>query len=93
MVDIGIEKLRRTSIELTECLIEEAERLLLPLGFVLGSPRDSAQRGGHVLLRHPRARAVSVIMRQEVKVIGDFRQPEWFASGPRTGLHNPRSSG
>ena len=82
MVDIGIEKLRRTSIELTECLIEEAERLLLPLGFVLGSPRDSAQRGGHVLLRHPRARAVSVIMRQEVKVIDDFRQPDGLRLAP-----------
>ena len=56
IISIGIDKLRRVSIELTESLIEEATRLLVPLGFKLGSPRDPSQRGVHVLLNHPNAR-------------------------------------
>ena len=79
---IGIEKLRETSIELTECLIEQAERLLVPQGFVLGSPRDASKRGGHVLLRHPEARVISVAMRSEMKVIGDFRPPDGLRLAP-----------
>lgn len=82
LVDIGIEQLRVKSIELTECLLEQTERHLAPLGFVLGSPRDSTHRGGHVLLRHPEARTISVAMRKEVKVIGDFRQPDGLRLAP-----------
>ena len=75
IISIGIDKLRRISVELTESLIEEATRLLVPLGFELGSPRAPSQRGGHVLLNHPNALAVSVAIRQFAKVVGDFRPP------------------
>ena len=79
---IGIENLRRTSIELTEYLIEEATRFLVPLGFARGSPREASKRGGHVLLTHPHAHGVSVAMRQQAKVIGDFRQPNGLRLAP-----------
>ena len=79
---VGVEKLRLTSIELTECLIAEATRLLIPLGFALGSPPRPSQRGGHVLLTHPKAHAVSVAIRQVVRVIGDFRFPDGLRLAP-----------
>lgn len=82
ITDIGIETLRDASIGLTECLIEETERLLAPLGFIVGSPRDARGRGGHVLLRHPQAREISVAMRTKAKVIGDFRQPDGLRLAP-----------
>ena len=82
ITDIGIETLRGVSIELTECLIEEAQRLLSPLGFQVGSPRNANERGGHVLLRHQRAREISVAMRTEAKVFGDFRQPDGLRLAP-----------
>ncbi len=82
ITDKGIEPLRAASIDLTECLIEISDRLLNPLGFVLGSPRDPRKRGGHVLLNHPRARDISVAMRTEAKVVGDFRQPDGLRLAP-----------
>ena len=82
ITDIGIETLRHASIGLTECLIEETERLLAPLGFLVGSPRDPRGRGGHVLLRHPQAHEISVAMRTKAKVVGDFRQPDGLRLAP-----------
>ena len=82
ITDIGIETLRDASIGLTECLIEETERLLAPAGFLVGSPRDARGRGGHVLLRHSQAREISIAMRTKAKVIGDFRQPDGLRLAP-----------
>ena len=47
----------------------------------LGSPRDAAERGGHVTLRHPQMRAVTARL-WENDVIPDYRDP----GGLRIGL-------
>lgn len=79
---IGMPALRRRSVALTERLIELAEARLFPLGFSLGSPREPELRGGHVLLRHPQARAISVGLRRQEQVIGDFREPDGLRLAP-----------
>jgi kynureninase len=75
MLAAGIDRLRAKSIRQSEYLIYLAEQWLTPLGFTLGSPRQVAQRGSHVSLRHPEAYRINqaLIARQ---VIPDFREPD-----------------
>ncbi len=79
-LDAGMERLRRKSIHQTEYLIHLARAWLLPLGFSLGSPDDSAQRGSHVSLRHPEAYRINRALIESpppaVRVIPDFRAPD-----------------
>ena len=55
LLEAGIERLRKKSVQQTEYLINLAQQELLPLGFSLGSPLDASCRGSHVSLRHPEA--------------------------------------
>jgi kynureninase len=50
--------------------------LLAPLGFVLGSPRNAAQRGSHVSICHPEAYRVNRALVEEMQVLPDFREPD-----------------
>ncbi len=78
--EVGMQRLRRKSIQQTEYLIYLAEQWLYPLGFTLGSPRDPEMRGSHVSLRHPEAyrinRALIETPPPAVRVIPDFREPD-----------------
>lgn len=82
ILEAGIEALREKSVQQTEYLIYLAQEILLPLGFQLGSPLDSAIRGSHVSLRHPEAyricRALIDPQPQDtaLRVIPDFRAPD-----------------
>ena len=82
LLEADIEKLRGKSVEQTEYLIYLAQENLLPLGFKLGSPLDSAQRGSHVSLRHPEAYRICRALIDpnpddtNLKVIPDFREPD-----------------
>ncbi len=82
VTDIGIQVLRERSVALTEQLIAETDRHLGRLGFRVGSPRDWAHRGGHVLLRHADARRISIAMRRFAGVVGDFRAPDGLRLAP-----------
>ena len=79
-LEAGMDRLREKSIRQTEYLINLAEAWLIPLGFELGSPVDSTQRGSHVSLRHPEAfricRAMIESEAPAVRVIPDFRTPD-----------------
>ena len=79
-IEAGMARLREKSIQQTEYLIYLAEQWLYPLGFDLGSPRDSKQRGSHVSLRHPEAyriiRALIEPQKSNIRVIPDFRAPD-----------------
>ena len=55
LLEAGLEKLRKKSVEQTSYLISLADQWLAPLGFVLGSPRQPDLRGSHVSLKHPEA--------------------------------------
>lgn len=80
LLEAGIDRLREKSIRQTEYLIDLACAWLLPLGFAIGSPRDPAQRGSHVALRHPEAYRINRAMIESgppgVRVIPDFRAPD-----------------
>jgi kynureninase len=60
--------------------VELTDDWLAPLGFSLGSPRDVAQRGGHVSIvrRDARELCVQLIARG---VLPDFRTPDTIRLG------------
>ena len=68
--------IRKKSVQLTEYAISLHDQLLTPLGFSLGSPRESAQRGSHVSIRHPEGYRINRALIEEMKVIPDFRTPD-----------------
>lgn len=81
LFEAGVDRLREKSIKQTDYLIYLAEEILIPLGFEIGSPLESSQRGSHVSLRHPEAYRIcrALIDPQpedtNLKVIPDFRAP------------------
>ena len=78
--EAGIEAVRAKSQALTAFAVEIADEVLAPLGVTVASPRDPARRGGHVTLRHPRAReVVEELWRRGV--IPDFRAPDGIRIG------------
>jgi kynureninase len=72
----GIERIRSKSIKLTAYLIYLADQILAPLGFILGTPRDPAQRGSHVSLRHGEGYRINRALIEEMGVLPDFREPD-----------------
>lgn len=76
VLQAGVERLRNKSIQQTGYLIDLADALLSPLGFTLGSPRDSQRRGSHVSLRHPEGYRINRALIEEMHVIPDFREPD-----------------
>ncbi len=76
LLEAGIGAIHEKSLQLTEYTIALHDGLLAPLGFRLGSPRDSARRGSHVSLRHPEGYRVNRALIEEMKVIPDFREPD-----------------
>lgn len=80
LLEAGMERLRAKSAQQTDYLIALADAWLEPLGFTVGSPRQSDRRGSHVSLRHPEAyrinRALIEAEPPALKVIPDFRAPD-----------------
>jgi kynureninase len=76
LLDAGMERLRAKSILMTEYASYLTDKLLAPLGFSLGSPRDSALRGSHISIRHEQGYRINRAMIEEMNVIPDFREPD-----------------
>ena len=80
LLEAGMEPLRQKSVRQTEYMITLFDAWLAALGFSLGSPRESSQRGSHISLRHPEAfritRALIESPAPAVRVIPDFRTPD-----------------
>jgi kynureninase len=72
----GMVSIRAKSILLTDHASTLTDNLLVPFGFSLGSPRDSAQRGSHVSIRHPEGYRINRALIEEMNVIPDFREPD-----------------
>jgi kynureninase len=81
IAEAGMEAVRAKSVLLTEFAVALSDRLLVPFGVELASPRDPAQRGSHITINHPRFREVTAKL-WERGVIPDFRPPH----GLRVGL-------
>jgi kynureninase len=80
IAEAGLAAVRRKSVALTEHAIGLADEVLAPLGAVLGSPRDAADRGSHVTVDHPRFAEVTAALWKS-GVIPDFRPPDGIRIG------------
>jgi len=76
LLEAGMEALRAKSILMTGYASYLTDTLLAPLGFSLGSPRDSARRGSHISIRHEEGYRINRAMIEELNVIPDFRAPD-----------------
>ncbi|MGP3533346.1 kynureninase [Microbacterium sp. RD1] len=77
----GIDAVRAKSVALTEFAIRVADEILARAGVTVASPRDAAERGGHVTLSHPSMREVTARLWRD-DVLPDYREP----GGLRIGL-------
>ena len=75
--EVGVDRIRANSIRQTRLLIE----LLDEAGFEVGSPRDSARRGGTVLVKTPEFQAVHKEL-AERQIFCDFRPDAGIRLGP-----------
>jgi kynureninase len=79
--EAGIGPLREKSVAQCELIVALHDAWLAPLGFELGSPRDSARRGSHVALRHPQGWPICRALIERADVIPDFRGPDTIRLG------------
>jgi kynureninase len=75
--ELGVQRIRENSIRQTQLLID----LLDAAGFEVGSPRDSARRGGTVTARTPEFEAVHREL-AERQILCDFRPDAGLRLGP-----------
>lgn len=76
LLDAGMDALRAKSVLMTDYASFLTDEVLVPLGFSLGSPRDSARRGSHISIRHVEGYRINRAMIEEMNVIPDFRAPD-----------------
>ena len=76
LLSAGMDALRAKSILMTDYASFLTDTWLAPLGFTLGSPRDSAIRGSHISIRHPDGYRINRALIEEMNVIPDFRAPD-----------------
>jgi len=74
--EAGIRKIREKSKLLTSYLVYLTEKILVPLGFQLGSPGEAARRGSHVSIRHKEGYRINRALIEEMNVLPDFREPD-----------------
>ncbi|MFN8425773.1 MAG: kynureninase [Anaerolineales bacterium] len=72
----GMDAIRAKSILMTDYASFLTDSWLAPLGFSLGSPRDSAKRGSHISIRHADGYRINRALIEEMNVIPDFRAPD-----------------
>jgi kynureninase len=76
LLKAGMDSLRAKSVLMTDYASYLTDHLLTPLGFSLGSPRDSAKRGSHISIRHVDGYRINRALIDEMNVIPDFREPD-----------------
>lgn len=76
MLQAGMTALRAKSILMTDYASFLTDELLAPMGFLLGSPRDSARRGSHISIRHEEGYRINRVLIEDMNVIPDFRAPD-----------------
>lgn len=81
ILEAGIERIRKKSLQLTAYLIELVEKELMPWGFVIANPVEDHSRGGHVCLIHEEALRICKALK-EMQVIPDYRKPNCIRLAP-----------
>ncbi len=82
LLEAGLPRLRAKSVRQTSYVVYLIDKVLAPLGFWVGSPRDPARRGAHVLVCHSAAYRINCALVEELSAVADFRPP----NGIRLGL-------
>lgn len=80
IAEAGIERIREKSIALTSATIEAVDAWPAHLWLQVASPRDPSARGGHVTLRHPKARELNDQL-WAAGVLTDYRAPDGIRIG------------
>jgi len=80
IAEAGIAAIRQKAVAMTEMTVALADEWLVPQGFSLGSPRDSARRGAHVSINRADARDVCARL-IDAGVLVDFRAPQTIRIG------------
>jgi kynureninase len=80
VAEAGIDRIRAKAMGLTDLAVSLADEWLAPLGVELASPRHPADRGAHIVLRHPDARRWSARL-TDAGVVGDYRNPDLWRIG------------
>lgn len=75
IADASIAAINAKASSGTEMMIEMFDEWLAPLGYELITPRDSKLRGGHITIYHPDAVQIARGLRDDMKVIPDYRAP------------------
>jgi kynureninase len=70
-----IEQINAKASKGTDMMIELFDQWLVPLGYELVTPRNSKLRGGHISIYHPDAAQIARGLRDDMKVIPDYRAP------------------
>jgi kynureninase len=76
LLEAGVERMRRKSVQLTDYAIELFDAVLAPAGYTLGTPRSADQRGSHVSVRHPEGYRINRALIEALNVLPDFREPD-----------------
>ncbi|CDQ42036.1 MULTISPECIES: kynureninase [Virgibacillus] len=79
--EIGIARIRKKSLELTNYLMKLIEVELQEQGFFIANPKADELRGGHIYLEHPEAARICKALKAE-GVIPDFRNPNGIRLAP-----------
>lgn len=79
--EVGIQSLRKKSLELTNYMMFLIDEKLNLYGFSIGNPREDNRRGGHVALEHDEAYRISLALR-DMGVIPDYREPNVIRLAP-----------
>lgn len=78
--ELGMEKIRRKSLELTSYMLNCIENELSEYAFGIGNPLDDS-RGGHLLLQHKDAARICQALKAQ-GVVPDFRAPDGIRLAP-----------
>lgn len=81
LLEAGMAAVAEKSRRLCDYLIAEADRQLAEFGVTVASPRETAERGSHVSLRHPEAWRLTQTLIADYAVIPDFRAPDLIRFG------------
>jgi kynureninase len=76
ILNAGMDAIRAKSMLMTDYAAFLTDTWLAPLGFSLGSPRDSAIRGSHISIRHADGYRINRALIEEMNVVPDFREPD-----------------
>lgn len=79
--EIGMEPIRRHSLEKTAYMLELIDTELAGYGFTVATPREDSKRGGHVFLEHLEAARICKALKDN-GVIPDFRSPNGIRLAP-----------